>query len=137
MDIIKGLNTNITSKYTFKNFIVDNNNIFAYNASLALCNNYGNTYNPIFFYGENGSGKTHLINAIKNKIIRDNPKIKVMHISFENLIRKLVDLRENNEKNPFEKEFDCIDILIIEDIIYNWEKIYRERNVISFRLFNK
>ena len=54
-----------------------------------------------------------------------------MHISFENLIRKLVDLRENNEKNPFEKEFDCIDILIIEDIQFIIGKKSIEKGTLS------
>lgn len=135
----KRLNKNITASYTFENFIVDDNNSFAYNAALDVCDNYGNTYNPLFIYGENGSGKTHLINAIKNKILLINPKVKIMHISSDDFIRRLVIFIKNNKKDYYNKQFYNIDMLIIEDIqfIIGKKKIEEEFLYILDFLYNK
>lgn len=138
-DKSKRLNKNITTSYTFENFIVNHNNQFAYNAALAVCDNYGNTYNPLFIYGDNGAGKTHLINAIKNKILLKNPKVKIMHLSSEDFIRQLVISIKNNNKAHYRKRFFDIDILIIEDIqfIIGKNKIEEEFLYILDFLYNK
>ena len=138
-DKSKRLNKNITTLYTFENFIVNDNNEFAYNAALAVCDNYGNTYNPLFIYGDNGAGKTHLINAIKNKILLKNPKVKIMHLSSEYFIRQLVISIKNNNKAHYRKQFFDIDILIIEDIqfIIGKNKIEEEFLYILDFLYNK
>lgn len=138
-DKSKRLNRNITTSYTFENFIVNDNNEFAYNAALAVCDNYGNTYNPLFIYGDNGAGKTHLINAIKNKILLKNPKVKIMHLSSEDFIRQLVISIKNNNKAHYRKQFFDIDILIIEDIqfIIGKNKIEEEFLYILDFLYNK
>ena len=138
-DKSKRLNKNITTLYTFENFIVNDNNEFAYNAALAVCDNYGNTYNPLFIYGDNGAGKTHLINAIKNKILLKNPKVKIMHLSSEDFIRQLVISIKNNNKAHYRKQFFDIDILIIEDIqfIIGKNKIEEEFLYILDFLYNK
>ena len=135
----KRLNKNITTSYTFENFIVNDNNEFAYNAALAVCDNYGNTYNPLFIYGDNGAGKTHLINAIKNKILLKKPKVKIMHLSSEDFIRQLVISIKNNNKAHYRKQFFDIDILIIEDIqfIIGKNKIEEEFLYILDFLYNK
>ena len=138
-DKSKRLNKNITTLYTFENFIVNDNNEFAYNAALAVCDNYGNTYNPLFIYGDNGAGKTHLINAIKNKILLKKPKVKIMHLSSEDFIRQLVISIKNNNKAHYRKQFFDIDILIIEDIqfIIGKNKIEEEFLYILDFLYNK
>ena len=138
-DKSKRLNKNITTSYTFENFIVNDNNEFAYNAALAVCDNYGNTYNPLFIYGDNGAGKTHLINAIKNKILLKKPKVKIMHLSSEDFIRQLVISIKNNNKAHYRKQFFDIDILIIEDIqfIIGKNKIEEEFLYILDFLYNK
>lgn len=138
-DKSKRLNKNITTSYTFENFIVNDNNEFAYNAALAVCDNYGNTYNPLFIYGDNGAGKTHLINAIKNKILLKKPKVKIVHLSSEDFIRQLVISIKNNNKDYYKKQFYDIDILIIEDIqfIIGKKKIEEEFLRILDFLYNK
>ena len=115
-------NVTKTKEYTFENFIVNDNNSFAYNAALAISENYGDTYNPFFIYGPNGAGKTHLINAIKNKILVNNSKIKIIHISSEEFIRQLVISLKKDEKESFRKRFNDTDILIIEDIQFLFGK---------------
>lgn len=133
------LKTKINNRYTFENFIINKNNELAYNIALNLCNNYSNTYNPIFFFGDNGSGKTHLINAIKNKILQNNPKVKILKFSSENFIREFVISRKNNHKYNFENNFYDIDILIIEDIQFIIGKKSVEKELLSILdyLYNK
>ena len=135
----KRLNKNITTSYTFENFIVDDNNAFAYNVALEVCDNYGKTYNPIFIYGDNGSGKTHLINAIKNKILRINSNAKIMHKSSEDFISKSVISIKNNKKDCYIQQFYDIDMLIIEDIqfIIGKKKIEEEFLYTLDFLYNK
>ncbi len=132
-------NTTNTKEYTFENFIVNDNNSFAYNAALAICENYGDTYNPFFIYGPNGTGKTHLINAIKNKILLNNSKIRITHLSSEEFIRQLVIALKKDEKEKFREKFNNIDILIIEDIqfLFGKTRIEEELAFIMKSLCNK
>ena len=132
-------NATNTKEYTFENFIVNDNNSFAYNAALAICENYGDTYNPFFIYGPNGAGKTHLINAIKSKILLNNSKIRITHISSEEFIRQLVISLKKDEKESFRKRFNNIDILIIEDIqfLFGKTRIEEELAFIMKSLCNK
>lgn len=123
-------NTTNTKEYTFENFIVNDNNSFAYNAALAICENYGDTYNPFFIYGPNGAGKTHLINAIKNKILLNNSKIRITHLSSEEFIRQLVIALKKDEKEKFREKFNNIDILIIEDIQFLFGKTRIEEELV-------
>ena len=128
-----------TKEYTFENFIVNDNNSFAYNAALAICENYGDTYNPFFIYGPNGAGKTHLINVIKNKILLNNSKIKITHLSSEEFIRQLVMALKKDDKERFREKFNELDILIIEDIqfLFGKTRIEEELTFIMKSLCNK
>ena len=119
-----------TKEYTFENFVVNDNNAFAYNVALAISENYGDTYNPFVIYGPNGAGKTHLINAIKNKILVNNSKIKIIHISSEEFIRQLVISLKKDEKESFRKRFNDTDILIIEDIQFLFGKTRIEEELV-------
>lgn len=67
------LNSDLNSKYTFDNFIQGDENRWSVAASLAVADSPGATYNPLFIYGGPGLGKTHLLNAIGNKVLHDNP----------------------------------------------------------------
>ena len=135
----KTQNTKKANEYTFENFVVDDNNLFAYNAALAICENYGDIYNPFFIYGANGAGKTHLISAIKNKILLNNSKIRITHISSEEFIRQLVIALKKDEKERFREKFNDLDILIIEDIqfLFGKTRIEEELAFIIKSLCNK
>ena len=76
---------NLNSKYIFDNFLVGNSNRFAHAAAKAVAEEPGISYNPLLIFGEEGLGKTHLMQAIGNEIIKNSPSKKVLYISSNNL----------------------------------------------------
>lgn len=88
--------TNLNPRYTFNNFVVGSFNELAHAAALAVADNPGFTYNPLFIYGGTGLGKTHLIQAIGNKIAEDAKKKKVKYISSEKFVSGIVQAIRTN-----------------------------------------
>ena len=111
-------NSCLNPKYTFDNFVVGNNNKFAHAAALAVAGAPAITYNPLFIYGGVGLGKTHLMQAIGNKIIQDNPQSKILYVTSEKFINELVNsIKDANYKNElFRNKYRNIDVLLIDDI---------------------
>ena len=114
--------TNLDSRYKFDNFIIGNSNKFAATSALAVAEQPGNMYNPLFIYGNSGLGKTHLMHAIGNYIVENSNK-KVLYITCDNFVNDYVEIcRKNKNGNNFDavKEFKNkyrnIDVLIIDDI---------------------
>ena len=108
----------LDERYTFDNFVVGDSNRFAYQAALAVAKTPGPSCNPLFLYGDVGLGKTHLIQAIANKIIQDNPKAKVLYVTTENFINELLNSIKNvnNKLEQFRNKYRNIDVLLIDDI---------------------
>ena len=110
--------TSLNPKYTFDTFVVGNNNRFAHAAALAVSEAPSSMYNPLFIYGGVGLGKTHLMQAIGNEILkRDNSK-KVLYVTSEAFTNELVNaIKDANYKNElFRNKYRNIDILLIDDI---------------------
>ena len=108
--------TNLNPRYTFNNFVVGSFNELAHAAALAVADNPGFTYNPLFVYGGTGLGKTHLIQAIGNKISDESKKKKVKYISSEKFVSSLVSAIRTNSMESFKASLAPIDILILDDI---------------------
>ncbi len=118
--------TTLIKKYTFENFIIGESNRFAHAAACAVAKRPSQSYNPLFIYGGVGLGKTHLVNAIGNKIKEENPSKKVLYTSAEIFTNEFIDSvmegsknsskRENNTISSFREKFRNTDILIIDDI---------------------
>ncbi len=108
----------LNPKYTFESFVVGNNNKFAHAAALAVADRPAITYNPLFIYGGVGLGKTHLMQAIGNKIIQNNPQAKVLYVTSEKFINELINaIQDPNYKNElFRDKYRNIDALLIDDI---------------------
>jgi chromosomal replication initiator protein len=128
------LENNLNPKYVFENFIVGGNNELAHAACMAVSQNLGKIYNPLFIYGGVGLGKTHLIQSIGNEILQKNPSFKVKYITSERFTSELINSLQEQKINEFKEYYQKIDILIIDDIqfISGKEKTQEE----FFHIFN-
>ena len=114
--------SNLDPKYTFENFMIGPSNKFAATSALAVAEQPGKMYNPLFIYGSSGLGKTHLMHSIGNYIIKNSNK-KVLYITCDNFVSDFVDIcRKNANSNnmeaikQFKNKYRDIDVLIIDDI---------------------
>jgi chromosomal replication initiator protein len=107
---------NLNRKYTFEEFVAGSSNQFAFAAAMAVANNPATTYNPLFIYGGVGLGKTHLINAIGNAILKKSPSMRVCYYTSEKFTNELINSIRYNRMDEFHKKFRSMDILLIDDI---------------------
>ena len=114
--------SNLDPKYTFESFMIGPSNKFAATSALAVAEQPGKMYNPLFIYGSSGLGKTHLMHSIGNYIIKNSNK-KVLYITCDNFVSDFVDIcRKNAGSNnmdaikQFKNKYRDIDVLIIDDI---------------------
>lgn len=126
--------TNLNPRYTFDNFVVGSFNELAHAAALAVADSPGFTYNPLFVYGGTGLGKTHLIQAIGNKISEDSKKKKVKYISSEKFVSGIVSAIRTNSMEAFKASLAPIDVLILDDIQFIAGKIKSQEEF--FHVFN-
>jgi len=105
----------LNPRYTFDNFIVGSSNDLAYTASRAVAENPGVKYNPIYLYGGVGLGKTHLMQAIGNEIIKKDPKMRVLYISSETFVNEFLDYIRFKKKG-FSDKYRNVDVLIVDDM---------------------
>lgn len=106
----------INPKHTFETFVVGNNNRFAHAAALAVGNEPGKSYNPLFIYGGVGLGKTHLMQAIGNRILENNSKSNVLYVTSEKFTNQLINSIKDNKTEMFRNKYRNIDALLIDDI---------------------
>jgi len=126
--------TNLNPRYTFDNFIVGPFNELPQAAALAIVRSPGSVYNPLFIYGGVGLGKTHLIQAIGNEVIKKFPEKRVKYISSEKFTSGIVNSIKNHEVEKFKSLYKDVDLLIIDDIQFlaGKEKTQEE----FFHIFN-
>jgi len=124
----------LNKDYTFENFIVGGSNELAYFVSQNVADNPGKRYNPLYFYGDSGLGKTHLMQAIGNAIEEKHPEMTVLYITIENFYR---DFLENvrSKRQGYADKYRNVDVLIVDDIqfIYGKDKTQEE----FFHTFNE
>ncbi len=126
--------TNLNSKYTFDNLVIGSHNELAHAATLAVIDNLGIKYNPLFIYGGVGLGKTHLIQALGNTVKVNNKKINIWYINTERLVNDIIGSIREQTIDQVKKQYKKIDLLLIDDIqfIANKEKTQEE----VFHIFN-
>lgn len=112
----------LKSEYTFDNFVIGNDNNFAYNAAFAVAKNPGKAYNPVLIYGGVGLGKTHLMQAIGNHAWQENKKAKIIYITAEDFTNEFVLSIRNNTPQKFKNKYRSADILLIDDIHFFSDK---------------
>ena len=106
----------LNPKYTFETFVVGNNNRFAHAAALAVGNEPGKSYNPLFLYGGVGLGKTHLMHAIGNRILENDKNSNVLYVTSEKFTNQLINSIKDNKTEMFRNIYRNIDVLLIDDI---------------------
>jgi len=107
---------NVRVKYTFDNFVEGKSNQLARAAASQVADNPGAAYNPLFIYGGTGLGKTHLLHAIGNGILQNNPNAKIAYMHSERFVQDMVKALQNNEFEKFKQYYRSVDALLIDDI---------------------
>ena len=116
--------SNLDPKYTFENFVTGTSNKFAKATALAVAEQPGSMYNPLFIYGKSGLGKTHLMHAIGN-YIKENSQKKVLYVTTDTFVNDFLKIYRKNETNNnfdtidnFKNKYRNVDVLMIDDIQY-------------------
>ncbi|KXT74230.1 Chromosomal replication initiator protein DnaA [Streptococcus sp. DD10] len=108
--------TGLKSKYTLDNFVQGPGNQWAKAAALAVSENPGGSYNPLFIYGGPGLGKTHLINAIGNEIQTNFPQARIKYVSADSFINEWIESLRLHTTDLFKETYRNLDLLLIDDI---------------------
>ena len=108
--------TPINKNFTFDSFVAGANSKFVYAAAKAVAENPGETFNPLFIYGESGLGKTHLMHAIANHVTTTSPEKKVLYTTCENFLNEFIDSIAQKSSAKFRFHYRNVDVLMIDDV---------------------
>lgn len=122
-------------QFSFDNFVVGPSNRFAHSAAIAVSNNPGQTYNPLFIYGPPGVGKTHLLYAIANGIRRNDPNANIVYIKGDQFTNELIEAIRNGKNIEFRSKYREADLFLIDDIQFIAGKESTQEEF--FHTFNK
>lgn len=106
----------LNPKYIFETFVVGSGNQLAYSASVAVAEDPGHAYNPLFIYGGVGLGKTHLMNAIAHYIVEDKPNSKILFTTSENFTNEVVEAISRKKTLELRSRMRSVDVLLIDDV---------------------
>ena len=128
------LTNGLNAKYTLDNFVIGSNNDLAVSAAKSIIAAPGTRYNPFFLYGGPGLGKTHLVQAIGNELLKKDPNLKIFYTPISHFYSDFIDAIQNGKGKEFNRKFQKLDVLIIDDFqfIVNKEKSQEE----FFNIFN-
>lgn len=124
----------LQSRYTFENFVVGKSNEFAYAAAKAVAASPAGQYNPLFLYGGVGLGKTHLLQAIGNRIRKTHKSLKVYYTPAENFMNEMVKAIQKRNMVNFKYKYRQLDVLLIDDIHFLADKEMLQEEI--FHTFN-
>lgn len=127
--------TNLNKKYTLESYIVGSNNELASAASQAVTKNLGKLYNPLFIYGGVGLGKTHLLQAIGNKMCSNQKDLKVLYTQAEKMTADLLESIKTGTIAQLKNNYSKLDLLIIDDVQFIAGK--ERTQEIIFSIFNE
>ena len=112
----------LNSKYTFDTFVIGKGNQMAHAAALVVSEEPGTTYNPLFFYGGVGLGKTHLMHAIGHQYLSINPDKNVKYVSSETFANDFINSIKNRTQEEFRQKYRTVDLLLVDDIQFFADK---------------
>ena len=124
----------LNPKYTFDTFVVGNNNRFAHAAALAVAEAPADAYNPLFIYGGVGLGKTHLMHAIGNYMLSQNPSLRIRYVTCELFMNEMVNSLNKKTQMDFREQYRNIDVLMVDDIQFLTGKVGTQEEF--FHTFN-
>lgn len=107
---------NINPQFTFDNFVEGKSNQLAKAASIQVAENPGSAYNPLFFYGGVGLGKTHLMHAVGNMILKNKPDARITYIHSERFVGHMVKALQHNSMDAFKQHYRSLDAILVDDI---------------------
>ena len=108
--------TYLNPNYSFDTFVVGDNNRFAHAAALAVAESPATAYNPLYIYGGVGLGKTHLLHAIGNEVLKHQKTFKILYVTSEKFTNDFINSLKDNNMDNFRNKYRNIDVLLIDDI---------------------
>jgi chromosomal replication initiator protein len=106
----------LSTKYSFENFVIGNNSSYSCAVARAVAEKPGRIYNPLFFYGDSGLGKTHLMQAIGREILSQKKKATVRYVTCEQFTNDFVEAIKNQTLSQFRRKYRGVDVLLIDDV---------------------
>lgn len=103
-------------EFTFENFVVGESNRHAHAASVAVAQNPSGAYNPLFIYGSTGLGKTHLLFAIQNEILKNFPYKKALYVRSEDFTNEFIEAVKTNTQTEFKNKYRTVDLFMMDDV---------------------
>lgn len=112
----RDFHSSLNPTFTFDSFVEGTSNQLGRAAALQVAENPGQAYNPLFLYGGVGLGKTHLMHAMGNRILKNNPRAKVLYLHSERFVADMIKALQHNAMNEFKRFYRSVDALLIDDI---------------------
>ncbi len=106
----------IRTESTFESFAVSTTNQMAYAAATAVAKNPGTAYNPLFFYGGTGVGKTHLMHAVANKLLTSRPNMRIVYCMGEEFLNEIVEAIQTKTSRQFKQKYRSAQLLLVDDV---------------------
>lgn len=132
--VVTAFKDNLNKEQTFDSFIVGGSNRMAQNAALLVSTDPGTNFNPLFIYSNPGLGKTHLLNAIGNYALTNNPTLIIRYITSKNFVDEIIEAMKYKNLDEIYENYKMIDILLIDDIQFLFGK--EKSSEIFFHIFN-
>jgi chromosomal replication initiator protein len=108
----------LNQDYTFENFVVGSGSKLAHAAAVAVSNKLGGHFNPLFIHGGVGLGKTHLMHAIGNAVVIDQPDLRVCYVTAEQFMNDLIFSIQQNRTYDFKRNYRSVDVLLVDDVAF-------------------